>query len=122
MYADAYSAFDKLTVSSERTSTELEAIGVGGEFFLFHPLELKSGSYFSEDDFMQDGVVLDETAAWKLFGGYDLTGLPVTIGSQSYVVLGVVSREDDRFTEKSMEDVARSICHLPSCKSRMRMP
>lgn len=105
LYADAYSAFDKLTVSSERTSTELEAIGVGGEFFLFHPLELKSGSYFSEDDFMQDGVVLDETAAWKLFGGYDLTGLPVTIGSQSYVVLGVVSREDDRFTEKSMEDV-----------------
>ena len=104
LYADAYSAFDKLTVSSERNSTELDAIGVGGEFFLFHPLELKSGSYLSEDDFMRDGVVLDETAAWKLFGGYDLTGLPVSIGSQSYVVLGVVSREDDRFTEKSVED------------------
>ena len=104
LYADAYSAFDQLTVSSERTSAQLEAIGVGGDFFLFHPLELRSGSYFHEDDFMQDGVVLDETAAWKLFGGYDLTGLPVTIGDQSFVVLGVVAREDDRFTEKSIED------------------
>jgi hypothetical protein len=104
LYADAYSAFDQQTVSSSRTSAQLDVIGVGGEFFLFHPMELLSGSYFAEDDFMKDGIVLDETAAWKLFGGYELTGMTVTIGNQSYVIMGVVAREDDKFTQEFLED------------------
>ncbi len=103
LYTDAYSGLSSLSVSSDRASATLDAIGVGGDFFLFHPLKLISGSYLQPDDLMQDGVVLDREAAWKLFGGYDLTGMTVTIGGMPYLVMGVVERETDRYTTKEFE-------------------
>ena len=47
LWADAYSADGKITVSSDRSSVQADAVGIGGDFFLFHPLKLLSGAYFS---------------------------------------------------------------------------
>jgi len=106
LYRDAYSARGKLTISSDRGSSEANAIGVGASFFLFHPLRLRSGSYISGDDLMDDRVVLDEILAWQLFGGYDVAGQTVTIGGKPFLVAGVVRREDDFATEKAYLDGA----------------
>ena len=95
LYADAYSAEAKLTVTGDHGSATLRTIGVGGEFFRFHPLQLRSGSYISESDLMQDRVVLDETAAWGLFGSPDVAGMSVQIEGKPYYVAGVIHREDD---------------------------
>jgi hypothetical protein len=70
-------------------------LGVGGDFFLFHPLRLLSGGYITGEDLMHDRVVLDEELAWKLFGGSDVAGLTVTISDKPYLVAGVVRREED---------------------------
>ena len=99
LYADAYSAEAKLTVTGDHGSTQVRTIGVGGNFFLFHPLTLRSGSYISESDLMQDRVVLDETTAWTLFGSPDVAGLSVTIEGKPYYVAGVIHREDDFASE-----------------------
>ena len=98
-WTDCYSAADTLTVEGYRDSTEATVIGVGGDYFLFHPYKLESGSYIYDDDVMKDRVVLDYNLAWKLFGGTSLEGMTVEIGGKPYYVAGVIRRETDQFTE-----------------------
>ena len=106
LYTDAYSASAPVTVTGDHGSAQVRAIGVGGNFFLFHPLVLRSGSYISGDDLMQDRVVLDEELAWQLFGGPDVAGLTVQIGGRPYSVAGVISRESDFATGEACLDGA----------------
>lgn len=79
LWADAYSADGKITLSNNKTSVTADAIGIGGDFFLFHPLTLINGAYFSGNDLMQDYCVIDKDAAWQLFGSYDVAGMTVYI-------------------------------------------
>ena len=101
LYLDAYSGSAQVSVSADNGSATVTAIGVGGDFFYFHPLRLRSGSYISGGDLMDDLVVLDEEMAWRLFGGIDLAGMPLSINGEPFVVSGVISREDDFATAKA---------------------
>ena len=95
LFRDAWCAMGKLNVSSELGHGDVSVLAVGGDFFLFHPLRLYSGSYLTEDDLMKDRVLLDEEAAWLLFGGTDLEGMPIKINGVPFLVGGVVQREQD---------------------------
>lgn len=101
LWTDAYSGEASISVTGTRGSASVNTLGVGGAWFSFHPLRLRSGSYLNEDDLMYDKVVLDEELAWKLFGGVDLSGMEVTIAGKPYLVAGVVSRENDFASEKT---------------------
>lgn len=101
LYVDAYSGSGQVTVSTEYGTASVTALGVGGDFFYFHPLRLRSGSYFSQRDLMDDLVVLDEVMAWRLFGGTDLTGMTVYIDGEPFVVSGVVAMEEDFATARA---------------------
>lgn len=94
LWADAYSATGKVTIESNRATVSVDAIGIGGDFFLFHPLKLLYGSYFSGNDLMQDYIVIDEDAAWQLFGSNDVAGQMVTISGIPHMIAGVVEREE----------------------------
>ena len=108
LFVDAWSAVDKLTVSSSRATGEASVIAVGGEFFQFHPIRLLSGSYLSEGDLMQDRVLLDEDLAWLLFGGTELTGMSLKINGVPFVVGGVIEREQD-FASKRAYTVGQGL-------------
>lgn len=99
LFIDAYSSLGRITVVSEKGNLDASAVGVGGDFFLFHPLRLVSGSYFSGDDLMKDAIILDEEAAWQLFGSSDIAGKSVMIGGIPHYISGVVRRQEDRFAE-----------------------
>ena len=99
MWVDAYSASGTLTISTERGKVTADAIGVGGDFFLFHPLDLLYGTYFSSNSLMQDYCIIDEDAAWKLFGSSDVAGMYVEIGGIPHVISGVIEREEGYFAE-----------------------
>ena len=99
LWADAYSADGRITLSSEKTSLEADAIGIGGDFFPFHPLKLLSGSYFSGNDLMQDLCIIDQDAAWQLFGSNNVAGMTVNIGGIPHIVAGVVERPSGRLEE-----------------------
>ena len=99
LWADAYSADGKITLVNGRNTLEADAIGVGGDFFLFHPLKLISGSYFSGNDLMQDYCIIDQDAAWQLFGSNDVVGMTVYIGNVPHMVTGVVKRPEGRMEE-----------------------
>ena len=101
LFTDAWSSFGKLHVAGEHGSGEAEVTAVGGNFFLFHPLRLLSGSYISEDDVMDDRVLLDRELAWRLFGGVELAGMTVTINERPFVVAGVIEREQDFASKKA---------------------
>ena len=94
----AYSANGKVTIKSSNGELSVEAIGVGGDYFLFHPLELVSGSYFDEDDLMKDRVVIDTETAWNLFGSNDVAGQVIEIGGISHVICGVVKKDDSKLS------------------------
>ena len=99
LWVDAYSATGTLTVSSERGRVSADAIGVGGDFFLFHPMDLLYGAYFSGDSLMQDYCIIDEDAAWQLYGSNDVAGMYVDIGGVPHMIAGVISREEGRLAE-----------------------
>ncbi|MCM1134838.1 MAG: ABC transporter permease, partial [Clostridium sp.] len=101
LFIDAYSSLGRITVNSEKGSLEANAVGIGGDFFLFHPLQLVSGGYFSGSDLMKDSIILDEDAAWQLFGSNDIAGKSVTIGDIPHYVSGVVKRQTGRFAENA---------------------
>ena len=103
LFVDAFSARGSAKVSGDHGSADAAVTAVGGDYFLFHPLRLLSGSYIREDDLSDDRVVLDRELAWRLFGGEDLEGMTVTIGADPtpYVVAGVVERERDFATRRA---------------------
>ena len=100
LFRDAWCTTGKLPVTSALGKGEANIIAVGGHFFAFHPIRLLSGSYISEDDLMQDRVLLDEELAWMLFGGTELQGMEMKINGIPFVVAGVIEREQD-FASKS---------------------
>lgn len=101
LYIDAYNGMTSVTVSTESGSATVKAVGVGGDFFYFHPLTLRGGAYIKGTDLMDDLVVLDEETAWRLYGGTDLAGLTVYVNGKAFVVSGVVARDTDFATNKA---------------------
>ncbi|MCH5275209.1 MAG: ABC transporter permease [Lachnospiraceae bacterium] len=99
LWVDAYSADGRVTITSRRASVDVSAVGVGGDFFLFHPLKLMAGAYFSGSDLMQDHIVIDEDVAWQLFGSNNVDGQMVTIGGVPHMIAGVIRREDGRMAD-----------------------
>lgn len=99
LWADAYSAFGKLDLVGKTGQMQVNAIGAGGDFFLFHPLYLMNGSYFSGSDLMQDHIVIDEDIAWQLFGSNDVVGQQITIDGIPHLVSGVIRRDSGRFND-----------------------
>ena len=102
LYASCYSAQGIISITFEnKLADKVTAIGTEGDFFLFHPLELVSGSYYSPDALMKDGIVIDEDLAWQLFGSNDVVGQMVMIGDVPHYVSGVVKREEGKMRKAS---------------------
>lgn len=101
LFIDAYCSKGKVTLESTKTKLDVNAMGIGGDFFLIHPLKLVSGGYFSGNDLMKDFIILDEEAAWQLFGSNDIVGMSVTISGIPHYIAGVIERETGRFAESA---------------------
>lgn len=96
-WTDCYSVKQTVQVSHAGTEAEITAYGVGGNFFLFHPFTLVSGAYFTEENLMQDLVLLDEDTAWRFFGSTDIAGMEIEINGVPHIISGVIERESGIF-------------------------
>jgi len=97
----AYSAEGMLSVSSDaRGPIETYVTGIGGNFFLFHPVQVISGASLPTESLNRDLVVIDETLAWRLFGATNVAGMEVIIGGRPYVIMGVY-RPLDNFASRA---------------------
>lgn len=89
---DAYSApVGQVTVNGDISGkSEAEVTAVGGDFFLIHDFRLIDGAFFSDDDIMQDGVVIDRSLAWALYGSCDIAGMKLKINDTEFYIAGVI--------------------------------
>ena len=97
VWTDCYSALGSIEVTHDKRTVNSVAVGVGGDFFEFHPMQIISGNYFSSDTVMKDYVVLDEDLAWQLFGSNDIIGESVTLNGVPHYVTGVVKRDSGKY-------------------------
>ena len=104
VWLGAYSANGKVLVASKRNSVDVKAIGVEGDYFEFHPLEIVSGSYFDSDYVMKDLVLLDEYTAFNLFGSNDIVGQVVEVGGKTHIVSGVYRNRESRLDKLAGND------------------
>ena len=110
LWIDAISRSGKVTLRSERATVEINAMGVSGEFFQFHPQKILSGSLFHQDSMMQDGVVIDKETAWQLFGSSNVAGMQIMIGQVPHFVTGVIERPTGRLAKAA--GLEKPICYL----------
>ncbi len=84
-----------LSVKGPKSTASLQTMAVGGSFFTFHPLKFLYGAPFAYDKSLPYGVVLDEDAAWRVFGAIDVVGMTVEIGGKEFTVTGITAHERD---------------------------
>ena len=103
---DAYSC-DGGNVSALGAKTgkkTLQMTLVSETYFQMHPYTLLSGNRLSEADTSTNRVVLDEAAAWNLFGGIDVAGMTVTFENRICEVAGVIRLPDDFASAQATEN------------------
>ena len=101
VFLSAYSNERKFHYEGEKGSADtVRTFCVGGDFFYFHPLKMTSGWYFSGDELMETGVVLDENLAWQLFGALNVSGMSVEVGGIHCTVLGVTRGPEGKAEKK----------------------
>ena len=105
LWQDCYSGIGNLTISAGGKSVSVEAVGTGGAFFTFHPLQLSSGTYYLPDSVMKDEILLDQETAWKLFGAFDVTGRTVQVQDMHLRIAGVYKKgEGTLYKEGGLSD------------------
>lgn len=114
LWEDCYSAQGSLNIEYGGESMEVSAVGTGGEYFLFHPLTMLSGSYYDPDSLMKDEVLIDEETAWKLFGSYDVVGRTLQIGDMAHTICGVFRKEEGTLYEEAGEPAYLVYVHYKS--------
>ncbi|MGN0152942.1 MAG: ABC transporter permease [Lachnospiraceae bacterium] len=95
VWIDAYSGEASINIRKDSNTLTVTAVGVGGDFFQFHPIPLLAGGYISDEDLNNDRIVVDENFAWAMFGSNDIAGMQVWIDNTVYVIAGVVKVEED---------------------------
>lgn len=110
LWIDTTSQKGSLVLKSEKASVDVSAMGITGDFFQFHPVKLLYGSYFSSNNLMDDGIIIDEDIAWQLFGSNDVVGMQVSINEVPHYIIGVIERADDRFSKEA--GLSSPLCYV----------
>lgn len=102
VWVDAYYSVARATFrtvideSGRTTATEAEVVGIAGNYYLFHPRQILSGSFLSEERIDPQSVVLNEQLAWLLFQSNEICDMKVEIGSKEYTIVGVIREPDGK--------------------------
>lgn len=90
-----YSEGDTFTLNGTSGSCTAAVSATSGDFFVFHPLTVLYGSYYSDEDLNFDRIIIDRECSWQLFGALDTVGMTVTVGDKTLYVAAVVASADD---------------------------
>lgn len=104
LVTEAYStSAGEAVVRSDTTNgrSNAELTAVGGDFFLFRNFDFIDGSYFSENDIMQDGAVIDRNLAWALYGSDRVSGKNIYIDGVKFYIAGVIDTPQTKYEKKT---------------------
>jgi len=91
-------------IGTKSVSSSLTLHLVSENYFPMHAYTILSGNDLSEADTSSGRVVLDEAAAWNLFGSVNAAGMTVTFDNRICEVAGVIRLPDDFATKQVIED------------------
>ena len=120
-YTYCYSAPGTVTIQTigetSHTASNINAYGVGGDFFKFHPVALKVGRYFDDTDEEKDSLVIDANTAFNLFGSYDVEGMEVLINGIPHFIRGVYDPDTSKISKYAGSDAGYVFMSYDSLKS-----
>ena len=116
VWIDAYSCEPNINLRKDTNTLSATAVGVGGDFFQFHPMKLLSGSYIADSDLNHDRIVVDENFAWAMFGSNDIVGMQVWLGDSIYFISGVVEVPEDDISALAYGDNNRVYMYYSELK------
>lgn len=107
LFAYSYSSEGSATLSrlneygrTVKSGVSARVVACGADFFIFHPLKMLSGHYFSTTDILNDFVVIDNDLAWQFFGSSDVVGRTLKINGRDCYISGVCeSGRDGEYSE-----------------------
>lgn len=105
---DCYSCEASMTLTSGNKTAQANVTATGGDFFYFHQFQWLSGYAYSDEDVMQDRIVLDKELAWSLFGSANVEGMSLTMEDKTYYVAGVVDLDNDRASKATYGEKNRA--------------
>lgn len=117
LWIDCAGGDSSLSMTGKLGSCTAEVTGTFGDYFIFHPEKLMSGSYYSQDDINIDRVILDRECSWQLFGSMDTVGMPVNIGNKVFYVAGVVESPDSERDKAAYGNTPRAYMPFESLKA-----
>lgn len=88
--------------------SEAELTAVGGDFFTINDFKLIDGAFFSDEDMIQDGAVIDRDLAWALYGGSEVAGMDMYINGTKYYISGVVENPKTDEEKKCSGELPRA--------------
>lgn len=115
-----YSAFAEAEASftAGNNSVQSKLYCTTDDYFLIHPHDMVSGWYYNGSEIMENGIVVNEDLAFRLFGGINVAGMKANLSGIECVILGVTSgpsseSEKKEWTEEPcayiVSDLAESV-------------
>lgn len=117
LWVDCASGEAELIVNNGTKSCDAAVMSTYGDFFLFHPEPLLSGSYYTEDDINIDTIVIDKQCSWLLFGAIDTAGMNVTINGKTFRISAVVDTSDKERDKTAYGQKPRIYMHYETLRS-----
>lgn len=89
------------TVSLARNAVTAEAIATVyfGDWFVLHPQIPLYGGILRESAATTDFCVIDDLAAWRLFGATDVCGMDITVNDRVYTVSAVLRADRSQYAD-----------------------
>ena len=112
----SYSGCSEVSVQNKDIQMEVTAIGVGENFFYFHPVSLLSGSYFYPEQQGLDLVIIDQNLAWVLYGSDNIVGMSIEIGGKPHRIAGVMKWEKSGLQKRAGYNKPLIFMSYPSLK------
>jgi len=118
LWVDSYtSSMGKMEVSgTKRGTAKTEITAVTGDFFLIHDFKFVDGSYFRDDELSENGIVIDRTLAWQIFGSDEVKGMNAEIQGFDFYVAGIVDIPECSAEKKTYGKLPRAYISYKSAE------
>ena len=93
-------------------NTDAEIVGVGGNYKAFHPFRFLCGGFLPEEQIDRNQIVINDIMAWYFFKSYDVSGRKLTLGNETFTIIGVVEELNTSIDDLAGADKPRAYIYF----------
>lgn len=88
-----------VTITREQNTSSAVATVYFGDYFGLHPALPLTGGFLEESDATTEFCVIDDFAAWRLFGSVDVCGMDLEINGKYYTISAVLAADRGTYSK-----------------------